>query len=58
MKMHRRTSVFDNPITERRFLKHLEEKEKRDFENFKRKEEIIFDDNLSERIINAIFEKP
>jgi len=56
--MHRRTSVFDNPITERRFLKHLEEKEKRDFENFKRKEEIIFDDNLSERIINAIFEKP
>ena len=56
MKMHRHISVFSNPITEKRFLRYLEEKQKRDFESFKRSEERINGDNLSEQIINTASE--
>lgn len=54
--MHKRTSVFDNPAAEKEFLKHLEEKQKREIELFVAKEKLLLGDNCSEQIINIILE--
>lgn len=56
--MKKRISVFDNPIAEKRFLEHIKEKQKRSFENFKRKESRISGDNCSNQIINSTLEIP
>jgi hypothetical protein len=52
--MRKQTSVFDNPISKKRFLQYLEEKERKDFEIFKRREGKKDTDNSSELIINAL----
>jgi predicted nucleic acid-binding OB-fold protein len=54
--MHKHVSVFDTPTAEKKFCKYLEEKQKKEFEHFKIKEKRIFGDNLSEQIINKVFE--